>query len=281
MTVVQTLRVFNRTWAQRVGVLQDSFLGTGRPLNLNRVVHEVGREGATVKDLRDRLDLDSGYLSRLLAALESDGLAAVEPDAHDRRRRVVRLTTSGEAAYDDLQRRSDEIADRLLAALDDRQRERLDEALRTAELLIRAATVRLVEVGADHPAAREAMQRYVAELAERFPGGFDPGRADDHGSFLVATSDGRRVAYGGVRDADGGAEVKRMWVDPSWRGAGLGVRMLRELEDLARRQGHTRMLLDTNSTLVEAIALYEREGYTRIGRYNDNPYAELFFAKDL
>ena len=72
-----------------------------------------------------------------------------------------------------------------------------------------------------------------------------------------------------------------MWVHPEWRGAGLGSRMLRHLEDEARRLGHRQVHLDTNGTLVEAIAMYEREGYQRVERYNDNPYAQAWFAKAL
>jgi ribosomal protein S18 acetylase RimI-like enzyme len=72
-----------------------------------------------------------------------------------------------------------------------------------------------------------------------------------------------------------------MWVHPEWRGAGLGSRMLRHLESLAQSHGFTRIVLDTNSALTEAIALYERAGYRQTDRYNDNPYAELFFEKRL
>ena len=137
-------------------------------------------------------------------------------------------------------------------------------------------------VGPDDPVAREAAGRYFAELDRRFPGGFDPGVPDHEGRFLVATSAGRPVAYGGVRPLpDGSAEIKRMWVDDAWRGAGLGSRMLRELEALAVRRGHGRVVLDTNRTLVEAIAMYERAGYSPVERYNDNPYAQAWFAKVL
>ena len=90
------------------------------------------------------------------------------------------------------------------------------------------------------------------------------------------------MACGGVQEiAPGTGEIKRMWVDPDWRGAGLGARMLRHLEDGGRRLGHTTVCLDTNATLTEAIAMYERAGYRPIGRYNDNPYAQHWFTKSL
>jgi GNAT superfamily N-acetyltransferase len=138
--------------------------------------------------------------------------------------------------------------------------------------------------------AREAMDRYFAELDERFPQGFDPGPHTDEdddtlrapvGAFVVALSDGRPIAGGGVRVYGDAAEIKRMWVDASRRGAGLGSRLLRHLEDVARGLGHTVVRLDTNETLVDAIAMYERAGYARIDRYNDNPYATHFFEKRL
>jgi GNAT superfamily N-acetyltransferase len=106
--------------------------------------------------------------------------------------------------------------------------------------------------------------------------------AAPNGFFVVATSDGEPVACGGVqRLADGSAEIKRMWVHDGWRGAGLGARLLRHLEDLACTRGHAVVRLDTNDTLTEAIAMYERAGYRAIERYNDNPWARCWFEKDL
>lgn len=134
------------------------------------------------------------------------------------------------------------------------------------------------------------MARYFAELDAVFPQGFDPGPhtdGDDEslrapvGAFVVAVSDGRPIAGGGVRVYADAAEIKRMWVEEDWRGAGLGSRLLRHLEDVARGLGHTVLRLDTNETLGDAIAMYERSGYTRVERYNDNPYATHFFSKQL
>ena len=148
--------------------------------------------------------------------------------------------------------------------------------------------VALHEVGPAHPLVRAAVAAYVAELVERFPSGFDPGPVDLEGVYLLATTpagdsaEQTALACGGVRDLGGGtAEIKRMWVHPDARGTGLGGRLLGELEALARRLGHDRVRLDTNGTLVEAIALYDRAGYRRIERYNDNPHAEAWFEKDL
>jgi DNA-binding MarR family transcriptional regulator/GNAT superfamily N-acetyltransferase len=286
-----TLRRFNRTYTQRIGALDESFLGLGLPLGAARLVFEIGEHGATVRELRDRLDLDSGYLSRLLRTLEERGLVSVRPDPDDRRRRLVTLTRRGRATLRRLDERSEELAASLLAPLTPRQRDRLTEALATADLLVRAATVHLREVDPASPVAVEAVDHYFTELDRRFPDGFDAAgaRADDAvamapgaGTFVVATSDGRPVACGGVQTIGVGvAEIKRMWVHPDWRGAGLGSRLLRHLERLAADLGHGVVRLDTNGTLTEAIAMYERAGYRRIERYNDNPYAQAWFEKEL
>ena len=286
------LRRFNRTYTQRIGALDESFLGTGRPLGPSRLLFEIGSgdgAGATVRELRDRLGLDSGYLSRLLRALETDDLVVVRPDPDDRRRRRVTLSRRGRTAWRRLDDRSEELAERLVAPLSQRQRERLTEALATADRLVRAATVRLDETAPTDPRAVTAMAAYFAEIGDRF--GFQPGDAWQHdaasmaapdGFFVVATSDGEPVACGGVqRLPDGAAEVKRMWVHDDWRGAGLGARLLRHLEDRARARGHAVVRLDTNDTLVEAIAMYERAGYRSIERYNDNEWARCWFEKRL
>ena len=93
---------------------------------------------------------------------------------------------------------------------------------------------------------------------------------------------GRVAGCGGLQQVDAAtAEIKRMWIDPTRRGLGLGRRLLAHLEDVARERGYRRVVLDTNGALVEAIAMYRRAGYEAIERYNDNPYAQHWFAKAL
>jgi DNA-binding MarR family transcriptional regulator/GNAT superfamily N-acetyltransferase len=283
------VRRFNRAYTQRIGALEESFLGTGLPLGTARLLFEIGSGPTTTQALRARLGLDSGYLSRLLRRLEEDGLVVVEPDPDDRRRRLVGLTEAGRRRWRELQNRSQERARRLVEPLSERQRARLAAALSEADLLVRAATVTFEPVDPGGPVARVAVDRYFAEVGRRF--GFEAtGQAEQdavqlaapHGVFLVARDDGQPVACGGVRTiADGVGEVKRMWVDDRWRGVGLGSRLLRQLEDAARALGHRAARLDTNESLAEAIALYGRAGYRRTARYNDNPYATHFFEKTL
>lgn len=292
MDQVAIVRHFNRTYTPRIGALDDSFLGSRLPLAAARLLFEIGPHGAGVLELRRRLGLDSGYLSRLLRRLEDAHLVTVGHDPTDHRRRLCRLTPAGLRRWAQLDRRSDEVAEKLLAPLTAGQRARLAEALATADLLLRSAAVTFELVDPTGAAATAAMRSYFAELDARFPRGFDPGdalgpgaasMAAPHGVFLVAVADdGSVVACGGVQRLDEETgEIKRMWVDPGWRGSGLGRRTLSELEGHAARLGYTRVVLDTNATLTEAIAMYTGAGYRPIARYNDNPYAERWFAKRL
>ena len=152
-------------------------------------------------------------------------------------------------------------------------------------------SVSFAVVDAASTAARWAMTHYFEELASRFPGGFAVGDALDEaatqfnepcGVFVVATRTGQTVGCGALLLLDATtAEIKRMWVSATCRGAGLGRQLLGRLEDEARRAGRRAVVLDTNGALTEAIAMYETSGYTRIDRYNDNPYAEHWFMKAL
>lgn len=286
MDDLAVLRHFNRIYTQRVGVLEDSFLGMGRPLSVSRLLYEIGAvDSIAVAVLREMLGMDSGQLARTLRRLEREGLVTTTPDPADRRRRIVRLTGAGREVWQEMEARSDLKASELLTPLTPHQRRRLHDALETADLLVRAATVEFCEVPVDDPRARTAQHAYFAELHERM-GYQDPGPepVTPGAVHLVACSDGQPVAHGELRPEptipDAG-ELKRLWVHRDWRGAGLGSRTLRRLETLARDSGYARLYLDTNSALAEAVSLYDHLGYRRVDRYNDNPDAELFFCKDL
>jgi DNA-binding MarR family transcriptional regulator len=289
LDAVSAVRRFNRSYTQRIGVLEDSFLGLGMPLGQVRLLFEIGTGPATAQALRERLGLDSGYLSRLLRTLQNEGLIAVEKDPADRRRRQVSLTAAGRERWAELERRSDERARLLVDPLASRQRERLARALAEADLLVRAATVTLEPADPADAKAREAVGCYFAEIGRRF--GFDSAGESDKdarllvppaGVFVLAVSDGAPVACGGLQAiGDGVGELKRMWVHDDWRGVGLGSRLLRNLEDQARALGHAVIRLDTNGALTEAISMYERAGYQPVDRYNDNHWATHFFEKKL
>lgn len=288
---VAQVRRFNRLVTQRAGALDDYFLGRDRPLGASRVLYEIGADGADLRDVRARLGLDSGYLSRLVQSLAAEGLVALRSGPEDERVRHAQLTPAGLAEVALMNRRSDEAAETVLAPLSERQRERLVAAMAEVQRLLQAAGVRIARVD---PASREArwcVAQYVAELARRFEGGFEPGRSlpaeDDRlrppaGAFLVASMDGEAVACGAVkRIAPEVGSLKRMWVADAARGLGVGRRVLEALEREARALGMTTVRLETNRALDEAIALYRSAGYEEVAPFNDDPYADHWFEKSL
>lgn len=291
------LRAFNRSFTPRIGVLDESFLGTGRPLAVARLLFEIGLGDASVHQLRRRLGLDSGYFSRLLRHLEDDDLIVMQDDPIDRRRRLPGLTAAGRTEWQLLDERSDTIARVLLETLDAEQRQRLLDAMATAERLLRLSTIKFEVVEPTSHAANEAMAAYFAELDVRFVDGFDvdapsAGHELDRmrapfGGFVVIDDNGITCGCSGLQRVDlphiGAqvSEIKRMWLDPSLRGLGLGKRLLARLEQVAADLGHDHVVLDTNGVLTEAIAMYGAAGYETIDRYNDNPYAQHWFSKAL
>lgn len=288
---VAQVRRFNRLVTQRVGALNEHFLGRDRSLGESRVLFEIGPGGADLRELRARLELDSGYLSRLVRSLADRGLIRLRPHPDDRRVRRAELTSAGLAEHAELDRLSDDGAAALLASLPEGQRARLVAAMAETERLLRAAGVRIAPVHPAEPDARACVSHYFAELDARFEQGFDPGAtlaAGDEdlvpprGVFLLATIDGEAVACGAVRTITATmGSVKRMWVADSARGLGLGRRMLDALEDQARTLGFTRLRLETHPALREAIALYRSAGYREVPAFNDEPYAGHWFEKEI
>lgn len=276
---------------QRVGALQETYLARGRSLGLDRVLWEIGLDGCDVRSLRARLELDSGYLSRLLRSLESSGLVRVERSGGDGRVRIARLTKAGVAEREVLDRRSDELAVSILEPLSERQQERLVAAMDEVSRLLTASMVRVGVVDPRRPDAQYCVQSYFAELGRRFDAGFDHTRsisADNAeltlpaGLLLMATLRTEPVGCGGLKlHGAEPAEIKRMWVSPEARGLGLGRRLLTELEREAIAHGAPAVRLETNRNLTEAIALYRAAGYREVPAFNTEPYAHHWFEKSL
>ena len=288
---IEQVRRFNRIVARRIGVLDERFLGRGRPFGESRILFEIGKDGIEVRELRARLGLDSGYTSRLLRALEAEGLVKTTAATSDARVRHASLTSKGHKEWDEIDRRSDGVAESILAPLNERRRADLISAMSRIERLLRASAVTIAPEPADSTVARWCLQRYFDLLDERFEGGYDPANAqpaDAHefmppdGVFLVARATGETVGCGGLKTAGPAlGEIKRLWVAERARGLGIGQRLLDELEGTARRIGHRRLRLDTNKSLTEAQALYLKNGYVEVPPFNDDPYPDHWFEKVL
>ncbi|GLH81821.1 PadR family transcriptional regulator [Bradyrhizobium sp. SSBR45G] len=286
---ISRVRRFNRAVTSEVGALDTSFLGRGRPLGAARVLNAIGHGRSDVADLRDYLALDSGLMSRFLRSLEDEELVTTKPHPDDARRRIVRLTAAGRREFEAYETLSNAQAEQMLA------RTSQPDALLAAMDMVAAALARnRISIEQTDPRAepsRHCLGEYYAELSRRFERGFDvtlsrdPDAADmisPRGAFFVALSDGLPLGCVGLKGNGGAvAEIKRLWVAPSARGLGLGRRLMQAAEDAARALSITTLRLDTNSALGEAMQLYRKTGWTEIARFNDDPYPDLFFEKQL
>jgi len=288
---IEQVRRFNRIVAEGIGALEDHFLGRSRPLGEARLLWEIGPDGADVRDLRGRLGLDSGYVSRLLRLLEAQRLVTVRVNAGDARVRRAILTKRGLAERRELDKRSNAVAQRMLEPLGSTQRETFLSSLAEIERLLQASMVRFEVEDPRTATSRWCLSQYFAELNERFDLGFDPARslyadtrvfARPSGAFVIARVRGRPVGCGAVKlKGKQPAEFKRMWIAKESRGLGLGKRLLDVLENQARMAGAPAVRLETNRTLTEAISMYRRSGYVEIEPFNDEPYAHHWFEKKL
>ncbi len=281
-SVVDDVRGFNRFYTRVLGLLRPDLAGSAFGLAEARVLFELAhRDDIAVSELRRELDLDAGYLSRILSGFTASGLATRAKSAADGRRQVVRLTEKGRRAFDELDRRQARAIDTLLAPLDDGQRTRLVAAMGQIRRVLSNQTPRAdvvlrpprpgdlgwvverhgaryaAEYGWD--ATFEALvARIVAEFAER--------RDVRREAAWIAELDGERVGCvfcmaSNNPEAEHTAQLRLLLVEPSARGAGVGSRLVDECLRFARRSGYRRITLWTNDVLLDARRTYQRAGF--------------------
>jgi DNA-binding MarR family transcriptional regulator/GNAT superfamily N-acetyltransferase len=278
---VAAVRAFNRFYTARIGVLRDGLLRTPHSLTEARVLYELGqREVTEVADLRGELDIDAGFLSRLLARLERNGLVARERSNEDARRRRIRLTEDGNAAFAELDRRSADEIGAVLDALSEDDRRRLVAAMSVVHDVLADAPPQQsgFVLRAPHPgdlgwivqahgrlyaqqyAWDESFEALVARIVADYAADHDARRE----AAWIAEVDGEPagcvLCVRRHDDADA-AQLRLLLVDPRARGRGIGARLIDECLRFARRAGYARITLWTNDVLHEARRLYERAGF--------------------
>src|SRR4051812_45281810 len=280
---VDAVRRFNRFYTRRVGALRAGLLGSPYPLPEARLVYEIGRRReCTASELAADLDLDAGYLSRLLRGLKRRGLLSAKRSAHDARASVLGLTAKGRKAHALLDARSrDEVA-AMLGALPGGERERLVGAMRTVEdLLEKESSIEEKEIslrahrpgdigwvvsrhGALYAAEfgwDERFEALVAEIAAKFIQQLDPERE----RCWIADMDGQPVGcVFVVKEKSTTAKLRLLLVEPRARGHGLGRRLVRECVAFARAKGYRKLVLWTQSNLAAARAIYRAEGFALV-----------------
>ncbi|MFB6637537.1 GNAT family N-acetyltransferase [Streptomyces chartreusis] len=285
---VTAFRRFNRYFTRRIGVLDDHYLGQDRPLGEARLLFEIG-DGMSLRELRSRLGLDAGYLSRMAKALQAQGMVTLSAHPEDSRLRMIEPTAAGRVEVKEQNRRANLVAAGLLDGLSEPQRAELAGALATAQRLLRLASIAVALVDGAAPDARACLDGYAADIDERFPEGFDKDDlvapqevSGDAGAFFVAYEEDRPVGCGALRRLEPGVgEIRHVWVHPAARRLGLARRLLDALEQEAVARHLSVVRLDTHAALTEAQAMYRACGYTAIPAYDDNVYASHWFEKRL
>jgi DNA-binding MarR family transcriptional regulator/GNAT superfamily N-acetyltransferase len=296
---VADVRAFTRFYTAVIGVLDEGLLGTPYSVTEARVLFELAQSDATdVADLRRGLRLDSGYMSRIAARLEADGLVTRAASGRDARRQVLALTPRGRDVFADLDARSADQVAHLLDKLGVADQERLVTAMGTVRSLLGAAqgdglaatarTVVLREPGpgdlgwvvARHGSVYAAeygwnteFEGLVARIVADYAAGHDPRRE----AAWIAELDGEPVGcvFCVARD-DTTAQLRILLVDPAARGLGIGARLVAECLRFATAAGYESMMLWTNDVLTSARRIYEAAGFRLV---DEEPHHS--FGQDL
>ena len=296
---VAAVRAFNRFYTNVIGLVNGKYLDMPYSLTEARLLYEMARHEVTqVADLRRALDIDAGYLSRVLGRFEADGLVTRQRSAADARRQDVALTSAGLAAAAELDARSDSQVGELLAGVD---RPRLVTAMRQitdvlggdgADAQPRARTVVLRPpapgdlgwVLQRHGAVYAAeygwdsdFEAYVARIIADYLTDADPRRA----AAWIAELDGVPAGFVCCVPEDSTTARLRLLLVEDWaRGLGIGGRLVDEVLRFARQAGYEQIVLSTVSVLASARRIYQRAGFTLEREQPEHSYGHDLVGED-
>lgn len=280
---IAAVRRFNRFYTRQIGVLRKGYLDSPYSLGEMRVLYEIFRgHGPTASDIARALDLDAGYLSRVLRHFEKKGLITRKTSSRDARQSHLTLTARGKKTFAPLEKKSqDQVAD-MLGHLDETEQIRLVNAMSEIERLLghdpaqaetqpayilrppkpgdfgwivsRHAEIYLQEYG-----WREPFEGLCAQIVADYANKNDPARE----RCWIAERNGEPVgSIFLVRDTDDIARIRLLLVDPKGRGLGIGKRLVAECVSFARAAGYKQVTLWTHSVLSAARHIYEQAGFT-------------------
>jgi DNA-binding MarR family transcriptional regulator/N-acetylglutamate synthase-like GNAT family acetyltransferase len=273
----EAVRAFNRFYTRRIGAVQEGYLQSRFSLTEARVLYELAHaDGLTASQIGTALELDAGYLSRMLRSFEQDGLLTRGPSEADKRQTILALTASGRAAFAPLDQRSRQQIDAMLSALPEpaqdavvggmqairrllSERTRQDWTTRSPApgdigwVIERHGALYAAEYGFDH-----RFEVLVAQVAATFLTAHDPARE----RAWIAHSDGVRLgSVFLVRKTDDIGKLRLLLVEPSSRGLGVGRTLVRDCIEFAREAGYRRLTLWTNDILLAARNIYRAAGF--------------------
>lgn len=281
---VNAVRQFNRFYTRQIGVLREGLLHSPYPLTEARVIQALAqRRGLTATDLGRELGLDAGYISRLLARLEQQGLLEKVRSETDGRQSLLHLTPEGENAYAMLDERAREEITELLGDLSEDEQQRLLKAMETIERVFSKGlkyaepfVLRPHELGdmgwvvhrqgilyAQEYGWDEQYEALVAKIVSDFITHYNPERE----RCWIAEMNGEIVgSVFCVQANETTAKLRLLYVEPKARGLGLGARLVEECIRFARRRGYQKMTLWTQSILLAARHIYEKAGFTCVAQ---------------
>jgi DNA-binding MarR family transcriptional regulator/GNAT superfamily N-acetyltransferase len=279
---ISFVRHFNRLYTRQIGVLREGLLHSPYSLAEARVLYELGqRQDLTASDLCRELGLDTGYLSRILARFEQQGLLEKVRSEADGRQRLLRLTPEGKKAFALLDQRSREEVAELLNDLSEDDQQRLLKSMDTIEQIFNKdlkyaepfvlrphepgdmgwVTYRHGVLYAQEYGWDEHFEALVAQIVSDFINHYNPERE----RCWIAEMDGEIVgSVFVVQASETVAKLRLLLVEPKARGLGLGNRLVEECIRFARRRGYKKIMLWTNSVLVAARHIYEKAGFTLV-----------------
>ncbi|MEZ0071951.1 GNAT family N-acetyltransferase [Planotetraspora sp. GP83] len=302
MDMVAEVRAFNRFYTEVIGVLGAGMHDTPYSLTEARVLFELGGgETAEAAAIRELLGLDAGYLSRILARFEGDGLVSRDRSAEDGRRQIVRLTGKGREAYGMLDERSAAEVETILGGLTQEERRKLVASMAAIRGLLDPAEARepyvirpprpgdLGWVVHRHGALYGeeygwgvGFEGLVARIVADYAGENDPAK---EACWIAEVAGEAAGCVFCVRKDDTTAQLRLLLVEPSARGMGIGGRLVDECLLFARRAGYRRIMLWTRDVLVSARRIYQAAGFELVERHpgeeSGKPVTEEIWARDL
>jgi DNA-binding MarR family transcriptional regulator/GNAT superfamily N-acetyltransferase len=298
---VDAVRRFNRFYTRAIGVLQEGWLDSGFSLTEARVLYELAhREKPTATLVGKSLELDAGYLSRILTAFEKRRLVAKAPSEEDARQSLLALTEAGRQQFAPLEARTIQQVGRMLERLSESQQRQLIGAMQTIEKLLapaetpesaakasyvlrphqsgdmgwvvhRQGVLYAQEYGYD-----EQFEALAAEIVAKFIQHYDPKRercwmAEKEGEVVgsvFVTAKSRTVA-----------KLRLLYVEPAARGLGIGSRLVSECVRFARQAGYKKMVLWTQSELDAARHIYKQAGFRVVEKKRHHSFSKNLVAE--
>jgi DNA-binding MarR family transcriptional regulator/N-acetylglutamate synthase-like GNAT family acetyltransferase len=276
---IAAVRRFNRFYTRQIGVLRKTYLDSAYSLGEMRVLYEIAHQGArTATEIARALDLDAGYLSRVLRNFERIGLITRKPGADDARQSQLALTARGAKTFVPFERRSQQQADAMLGKLDAGEQALLTAAMETIETLLAGEAKsrpvytlrqprhgdfgwivsRHAELYAQEYGWTDPFEGLCAQIVADFAQKNDPARERCWIADMNSENVGTVML---VKDSEGVARIRLLLVDPKARDLKLGQRLVDECITFARAAGYKKITLWTHSILTAARHIYEKAGF--------------------